>query len=134
MVKRMGVRTVTTPEVQGDGSWVKVRAATIGEILDARREQETRDNAWFRMGRWLGRVFSWLLPNRPKSAPVSQITRDFTYRVIGYIADWNWVDGDGEPLPDPKENPSVVESLTDDEMSALIDAVYGGRRSEEQKN
>lgn len=134
MSKRMGVRTIATPEVQGPESWVKIRAATVGEILNAQRERETRDNIWFRMGRRLGRIFGWLSPNRSKPDPVSQITRDFAYRVIGYISDWNWVDGDGSPLPIPRENPSVVESLTDDELSCLVGAVYGGQRSEEQKN
>lgn len=127
MPERTSGRKVMTP-IQGPDGWVIVRAATVGEILQVQQEGEVRQGFWYRLGAWLGRLFKRRRPTR------SDTYRDFAYRVIGHIGGWNWVDEHGEPLPQPGDDPHVVEWLTEAELAALVDVVYRRIESEEQKN
>lgn len=132
MPERIGSRTVATEDVQGPGSWVQIRPATVGEILARQREVEQRDNVWYKIGVFLGRVVGALgLRKRETSSDRTSI---FAYWAIDYVKAWNWVNGDGEPLPSPEDDPSVVERLTQDELTAIVEAIHGQRKSEEQKN
>lgn len=121
-----------TPDVQGPDSWVIVRPATIGEILEVQRAQETRSGFWYRLGVWLGKVAGALGLRRQQGR--ADVTQEFAYRMVGFIRGWNWVDEHGQPLPQPVDDPTVVESLTEAELAAIVDAVYGRAQSEEQKN
>jgi hypothetical protein len=127
MAKRQGLRTFDTSDVQGDGSWIKLRSMTVGEVLDLRRETEARANFRYRVGAWLGR----LVRRRP---PESEIMRRNLARTIQYVKAWNWVDDLGEPLPLPTEDRRVLERLTAEEMGVVSECVNGDRQSEEQKN
>jgi hypothetical protein len=51
-------------------------------------------------------------------------------RVIG----WNWVDGDGEPLPQPGGEVDVIQELTTFELAALTDVVLGFPGLDDLKN
>lgn len=39
------------------------------------------------------------------------------------IVEWNWTDDHGEPLPDPEDDPSVIDNLTVAEVRFLVDAI-----------
>lgn len=39
------------------------------------------------------------------------------------IIEWNWTDDRGEPLPDPEDDPSVIDNLTVAEVRFLVDAI-----------
>lgn len=136
MPERKTVRRVPTVEVQGEGSWVEIRNITVGDILNAQQRIEERDHAtgksWFRLGQWFGGLFRRFARKRKVTQP--GIYREFVYRVIGNIADWNWVDKEGDPLPNPREHPEVVEQLTDEEITFLIGIVYQGKETEDVKN
>jgi hypothetical protein len=132
MPERTSGRKVLTPTVQGADSWVIVRAATVGEILEARREQEQRTGFWYGLGVRLMRIVGWF---RPAYNPgMSDQIRASAYRTINHIKAWNWVDEHGESLPQPSDSPQIVEQLTEEELACLIDAVYRNAQSEESKN
>ena len=40
------------------------------------------------------------------------------------VLEWNWVDDDDQPLPNPKDDTEVIELLTDDEIKILGEAIY----------
>jgi len=39
---------------------------------------------------------------------------------------WNWEDGAGEPLPQPSEDPKVMEEISDDELNFIITHIADG--------
>lgn len=132
MPERVGARKVLTPDVQGPDSWVIVRPATVGEILEVQRAQAQRTGFWYRLGVFLGRLVGALGLRKWQST--ADVTQEFAYRMMRFIREWNWVDEHGQPLPQPVDDPSVVEQLTEAELVAIVDAVYGRSQSEEQKN
>lgn len=91
---RRGVRRVDSSAVQGDGTWVDIKAMTWGEVKAIRAEAKDADDE-ARIG----------------------MSDD---RLRAQILDWNWVDFDGEPLPTPLEDPSVIDALTDEEVGWLL--------------
>jgi len=127
MAQRQSLRTFDTSGVQGEGSWIKLRPMTVGEVLERQRQGELRDNWRYKLGRWLGRV----LRRRP---PDSVILRRNLMTTALYVRDWNWVDDRGEPLPLPADDSSVLEHLLPAEMRCITECVNGERQSEEQKN
>lgn len=44
--------------------------------------------------------------------------------IAGHIAGWNWVDSEGDPLPQPGEGGTL--ELWDDEASAILIAIFRG--------
>jgi len=132
MPERIGARKVLTADVQGPDSYVIVRPATIGEILETQRAQEQRSGFWYKLGVFLGRV-AGVFGLRKRQSP-SDVTQEFAYRMVAFIREWNWVDEHGQPLPQPADDPRVAERITEAELGVIIEAVYGRRQSEEQKN
>ena len=132
MPRRLLERTFSTPDVQGEGSFIRVRPATLGEALAITRAQEDRSRLWHRLGRVLARLLQLVrLRPAPRS---SDLAREIYYDTIRRVSAWNWVDADGQPLPQPGERPAVVEQLTQAEFRAIQECVYGLRQSDETKN
>jgi hypothetical protein len=98
---------------------------TVGEVLELQRGLEETTSWWQRL---VGKF------KKAKAATRAENYERFVKRVISYVADWNWVDHDGQPLPNPREHPEVVTQLTDAEMVALTKIVYGETEAEETKN
>lgn len=128
MPERKAGRRVPTPDTQGPDSWILLRPMTVGEVIGLQKERERT----LTEERWWQRLLNRL--KKQKAKPQSEIYRAFTRRVIGYVADWNWVDDTGQPLPNPRECPEVVESLTDTELNELLGIIYGGGETEDVKN
>ena len=127
MPERLSTRTFDASSVQGEGAILVLRGATVGEVLGNRRASEARDTARYRLGRWFGRLF------RRAPSPADQMRDNMRY-YAGYVRAWNWVGDDGEPLPLPADDATVIERLTTDEMALVISCVNGERQTEEQKN
>ncbi|HML23520.1 MAG TPA: hypothetical protein PKD09_17825 [Aggregatilinea sp.] len=100
MPKRQAIYTYKSDEVQGEGSFVKIRAVTYGEAKKLR-----------------GAVQG--MTDDEKVVQNEQL-------IIDKIVEWNWVDDDGNPLPRPKDDPTVLESLTAQEMAFLGECFAGG--------
>ncbi len=105
MPQRKSVRRYESPDVQGDDSWIEISRLTVGEarVINEHRDKDDLD------------AFEAVLPIYQK-----------------HIVGWNWVDDDGEPLPLPKDDPDVVDQLTDLEFEFVANCLSGDR--DEQKN
>ena len=106
----MNVKTVKTPELQGDDSWVKIKRPTVGQIEELmKRTGKVED------------LDSVEDKNSPEAVQAVLTSVEFTREMVsGFVLDWNWVDDAGEPLPNPFGNPEVVKLLTDAELSELV--------------
>lgn len=129
MVKRLSERTIKTEDVQGEGSWIRVRSLTVGEQLGLQREAEIRRRWTYKLGRFVEFVRRWFRRE-------SRVDRaeDTHLKTIKNVSAWNWKDGDGNDLPQPQEKPRVVFDLTEQELTTIYGAVYEWEPSEESKN
>jgi hypothetical protein len=102
MPKRKNIRRVTSESVQGPESWVEVSRPLFGDGRRARSTDATDE----------------------KSS--DDYARDF---LASHIIGWNWVD-EGKPLPQVKEDASVLEKLTDQEIDFITEAISGPTTNE----
>ena len=102
MPKRKNVHKVKTEDLQGEDSFVIICIPSVKKVRT-------------------------LL----KTAGSTLETFDAGASIIAeHVVEWNWVDNDGEPLPQPKDDPSVVDELTSDEYKRLSEIILG---SEDQR-
>ncbi len=104
MPSRQNVTEMPSPEVQGDGSWVKFRKLTVKEMKVI-----------------LGRSDEDL-------SPLESFVEALRM-YIDHVVEWNWVDDDGNPLPQPNQDPAVVDLLTNEEVMFLGQALSGAADS-----
>lgn len=84
MAQRVSTRKVLSDEVQGEGSYVMLRALPYSMISQrAKINQDDFDQ-------------------------VLAFNQQF---IASVVADWNWVDDAGELLPLPADDPTVVDRL-----------------------
>ena len=130
MPKRRTVITVTCDEVQGEGSWVKLRVlaykesramlATLHERRQQSREQHREDKEEFGDSDLAG-------------VELSPEEMDETVRVyVDHIIAWNWVDDEECPLPQPNEVENLLDLLNQNEISFLGQKLVEGKGN--QKN
>lgn len=93
MPKRIKVRKVETPELQGDDSWVTLQSPTMEEY----------------------EAFGTVL----KSAQAENDENAVYQQLSKFVIEWNWVDDDDVPLPQPHDNPDVFRKLTGAELGFL---------------
>lgn len=98
MPKRQTVKRYETDEIQGEGSFVKVSGVKIREIRKIKKLSDDPDYDQFEGGLEM---------------------------VANHILDWNWIDDEGEPLPLPKDDPAVVDELTNQETEYLAELLIG---------
>ena len=97
---------VDSASVQGADSFIELCALTLGEM----RVLLEKSNGE-------GKV----------SLPYSEIAP--------YITAWNWVGGDGKPLPVPSTDATIFDWLTPEEREFVSVAFFsGGRTKEDSKN
>jgi len=105
MPKRQDVRRVVTAELQGEDSWVEYRVPRVLESEELMGLQ--RDDT-------------------------KQALSAGNKVIADHVVEWNWVDSDGAPLAQPKDDPAVVRQLTNWEYKYLLDLILGS--SAERKN
>jgi len=103
MAQRLNITTHASDAVQGEGSYVKVRAVTWGESKRLALAFEGMDMA-----------------TKFEAADDQLVQR---------VVEWNWVDDEGVVLPLPKDDPTVVDRLTDAERGFLA-RVFEGKAEE----
>ena len=103
--KRRRVQRHASNEVQGEGSWVIVAALNVAEMRGYRKQAEEKDFDAFEMG--------------------IDVLKTHVYT-------WNWVDDDDSPLPQPEDDPMVIDLLTDTEVEFLSTCIQGSE--DEAKN
>lgn len=84
---------IDTSEVQGEGSFASVKLPKWGKFRVALNLQD------------------------------AEAMQYATELLDETVADWNWTDDDGEPLPTPKQNPGVIDQLTVAEVQFLVKAI-----------
>ena len=88
-------RKVASTEVQGEGSWIIVRK--VGFEIIRNQNVANLQNADGDMG--------------------------LAYQAAKTILhEWNWVDDNGEPFPQPKDNPEIFDELTAEEQWFILQA------------
>jgi len=100
MPKRQSVKKHNSAEVQGEGSFVVTTAVKVKEIRQIRKNAADPDFDDFEGGVAL---------------------------LANHIIEWNWVDDEGKPLPCPKEDPQVVDELTNEESEFLVNLLMGNK-------
>ncbi len=99
MAQRQAIYTIKSDAVQGEGSYVKMRAILYGEAKRLRRDIEGMDDD-------------------AKMAANEAL-------LISHVVAWDWVDDEGQPLPIPKDDPAVLDRLTAQELAFLGEAISG---------
>lgn len=130
MPQRQITRRVETPEIQGEDSWIALRPMTVGEALRLQRGAEKMPGLGKRFIALVKRLFRI----KENSYPKSRAYESSMKRILAFVADWNWVDDRGEPLPNPRQNPDVVKHLTNTEVLALAKIIYGPKQETDIKN
>jgi len=127
MAQRQGIIRIDAAEVQGEGAYVVVR-----KLGYAQRQQATR---------MMADAFGGKLPQKLDDAQIA-ITSEFLAGNDNYtrqllsknVIEWNWVDDAGNALPLPIADVSVIERLTDDEVTFLARVIQGGAAPATEKN
>jgi len=99
---------VGSAEVQGEGTYVVVRRVTVAETKEIMRSTTDREAGL-------------------------ETYCENTEWVAARILEWNWTDEAGNPLPYPKNDPGVIDRLTNEELQFLNQAILG-RSEQERKN
>ena len=87
-------KRVDSSEVQGEGSYVLIQAPTLEDVRSGK------------------------IPE----IPGKMANLEYTAFLLGrLVKKWNWVDDDGEPLPEPSEE--VIANLPYAELKFLADAL-----------
>lgn len=97
MPKRQRVKRFDSTEVQGEGSFVTCSSTTLGEQREIGRRQKDGED--------MGLVGLDVLRT--------------------HILQWNWVDDDGEPMPQVSTDPDILDELTDAELEFLMACIGG---------
>jgi hypothetical protein len=109
MPKRNNIRVHNSDDIQGEGSWVKMKSANWG----------------------LSKQFSKTI-SQLKDDESDEKIHLIEQRIVELFVGWNWVDDDDVPLPSLKDRPDLIDTvLTEDEMTFLVKA--SGQTTEEKK-
>lgn len=115
MPKRKRIERFFSDEVQGEGSWVLVAKFTVEEMRELRK---------------LGK-----LAEKTREAGTDDGPDMFEVGITqlkSHIKEWNWVWDDDTPMPQPKDDPEVIEKLSDPESAYLSKCLQGSE--EDAKN
>lgn len=104
MAERLNTFTVESDAVQGAGSWVKFRRLAYGTVQEARRLVEK------------------------KELTAAEDERQTRKVITEAVADWNWVDDHGQPMPTPAAGLDVGV-LTGAEVDWLMSHASGAAQA-----
>lgn len=98
MPKRQSVKRFDASKVQGEGAYVIVSGVKVREIRELRKHAKDESFDDFEGGVGL---------------------------LAKHVVKWNFVDDEEKPLPSPKEDPTVIDELTNEEVTFLVDLLMG---------
>ena len=111
--KNKKYRRVDTADVQGEGSFVVIQSPgydALGDLM----------------------AFAELKAGADEQVDVSKISPETIGAIFGLlekvVVEWDWVDDDGNPLPQPKDDPDVIKrETTQEEQNFLVEHLdFGG--------
>lgn len=109
MPERKRTRKFASDEVQGEGSWVTATTMTVAgqrKVLTALAAVKGKEG------------LEATLANFEVGVKV----------IKTHVKTWNWVDDDGKPFLQPKDDPEVLEHLTDQEVKFLSECIRGSEK------
>jgi hypothetical protein len=129
MPSRLSIKTLPTPEIQGDDSYIKYRPVTIEEARELRTKvtevQNLQNKALTEYAVSQNKAVADLTDEEKETAyETSGLTDDLLSfadkQLSKFILEWNWVDDDGNPLPQPKDDYKVMGKLYTHEYSFIM--------------
>ena len=106
MAQRVSTKKILSDDVQGEGSFVVLRALEYG-LIEERMKLDADD-----------------------TAAILDFNREF---VKAIVVEWNWVDDAGALLPMPSEDPSVIARLVMPEFEFIANASGLNKAAEQKK-
>jgi len=136
MPSRKVKKRIKTEEVQGKDSYVVMTSLKVYEMRSLRKKQadsrKQRNDYQKTLQAYSAALESGkttadlVIPEEPDYIdPVEEGLELLKQHVI----EWNWVDDEGEPLPQPKDDPEVIYQMTDDETKFLTEILSGEREA-----
>lgn len=108
MPKRQSNTTRVEGGPQGSDAYVVVKRLTLAEQNE------------------FGKSFANVAENvDEQTAAIGEVLGDL-------LLEWNWVDNDDAPLPQPVNNPAIFSTLYNDELEWLIKAISGTADSQKK--
>ena len=113
--KHKKYRRVDSAEVQGDGSYVVIQSPgfdVLGDLLSVANIVGDK--------------------GKPDELDLSKISGDTMQAIFGLlektVVEWDWVNDNGDPLPQPREDPEVIRrELSQEEQTFLVAHIdFGG--------
>lgn len=98
---------------QGDGHYIVVIIATMGELRHQQKEiarlrEQYGDNG-------------------------DEVIASANCYIANHIAEWNWIGDDGLVMPMPRTNPEIIDDLTQEEIE-FIGLALNGRSAVDEEN
>jgi hypothetical protein len=124
MAKRQSIYVINSPDIQGEGSWIKVKRVEYGEAKKVNRQLRL-------MKREKEQAAAGAGNGRSEDEVQDALTAYNDAWIAEHLLDWNWVDDEGVPLPAPSKDPTVLDRLDVQEM-AFIDEVLTGERDQKK--
>lgn len=107
MAKRLNVLTIQTDDVQGAGSFLKIRAMTVTEHNQLEQTRVDMNKA----------------AEAGNQEEYTRLEKSVWEQTAEVLLDWDWVDGEDKPLPKPHKNPAVFDLLTMAEVFTIAEAL-----------
>ncbi len=121
MPERQNVRTIETPQLQGDDSWIKIKAMSVAQY-----------NCRAAINRSLNTMDATAEDYEDR---VAALDRESNQLMAECVVDWNWVDDDGNPLPKPHNNPDAIRKLTMPELMFIGEQLnFNGDNAQKKPN
>lgn len=118
--RRQRVRRHDASKVMGPGAFVVIKAITMEDaqrIEDASKPPEMQEGMTQE---------DWEICLEQHEAKMKSLN----YEAMAItVMEWNWVDDDGQPLPQPADNPAVFAKLTAEEIEFIADRMNGNVKS-----
>jgi hypothetical protein len=128
MPQRQNNIKLKSDEVQGEGSYVIVKRPTVADVKQWQREARELTKERKRKEKELKNN-----PELEEELEEGDIVIEMSSeRLAKHVVSWNWVDDDGNPLPNPHGNVEIFDILTDDEFTFLGTCLLGS--AENRKN
>lgn len=104
--QRQNIKIIDSDEVQGAGSWVKFKLMSVSERNEYRQLIQASQD----------------LAKENEVSPDRIAANEAALRacMCKFIIGWNWVDDEGNDLPQPQNNPSVIDQLNQLEIELLM--------------
>lgn len=123
MPKRQAIITYLSDDLQGEGSWVKLRVPKHGYMKTFTAKQQELANRSQVVNEKLKANDldddERRLLRKESQELFDQQVKAGEQLIIDHFYEWNWVDDDEQQLPSLKDNPELLEELNNKELAFI---------------